>query len=399
MGFFFFFRIYIGYTEKERIAMREQKNELEKRARKALLFSGAAVLALFLLLFSLKYLLPCVLPFLLSLPTALLLRRPAERLSGLLHLPKKISAAVLVFVFYSLLLSLLFFCTRQIFRECSDFLSRFLREQGGFSGILSSVQGALSERFPFLRRFFAEASFSPSLAAALEKSLSGILDRLTVFLPSALASAAGLLPETVLFIAALLLCSIYLTAEFPKPFRNISERLPERLRSLLPRLCRSIRSFLLGYAKTAGILFLLSFALLYVGFLFLHIRDPFFLAWLIALIDLLPILGLGTVLLPWGLFLLCTGDPFRGFGLFILYGISLFARQLLMPHLLTKNAGLSPILTVLSLYAGYKCAGIGGMLAFPLLASVGVSLYRGWRESPAPHRLSERERKRTQAGG
>ena len=108
---------------------------------------------------------------------------------------------MLVFIFYSLLLSLLFICARQIFRESSDFLSRFLREQGGISGILSSVQGALSGRFPFLRGFFEETSFSLSLAAALEKSLSGILDRLTVFLPSALASAAGLFPETVLFIA------------------------------------------------------------------------------------------------------------------------------------------------------------------------------------------------------
>lgn len=126
--------------------MGEQKNELEKWARKALLFSGAAVLALFLLLSSLKYLLPYTLPFWLSLLTAILLRRPAERLSDFFHLPKKISAAVLVFIFYSLLLSLLFICARQIFRECSDFLSRFLREQGGISGILSSVQGALSGR-------------------------------------------------------------------------------------------------------------------------------------------------------------------------------------------------------------------------------------------------------------
>lgn len=148
--------------------MGEQKNELEKWARKALLFSGAAVLALFLLFSSLKYLLPYTLPFWLSLLTAILLRRPAERLSDFFHLPKKISAAVLVFIFYSLLLSLLFICARQIFRECSDFLSRFLREQGGISGILSSVQGALSGGFPFFGDFSRRLPFLPPLPPPLK---------------------------------------------------------------------------------------------------------------------------------------------------------------------------------------------------------------------------------------
>lgn len=160
MGFFFsFLHIHRIHSKGEDCHGGNRKTNLKNGREKALLFSGAAVLALFLLLSSLKYLLPYTLPFWLSLLTAILLRRPAERLSDFFHLPKKISAAVLVFIFYSLLLSLLFICARQIFRECSDFLSRFLREQGGISGILSSVQGALSGRFPFLRGFFEETSF------------------------------------------------------------------------------------------------------------------------------------------------------------------------------------------------------------------------------------------------
>jgi predicted PurR-regulated permease PerM len=102
------------------------------------------------------------------------------------------------------------------------------------------------------------------------------------------------------------------------------------------------------------------------------LKIPHGLLWavVIALVDALPVLGCGVVLLPWSLILLLQGHRLRCVGLLGTYALVFLSRNVLEPKLLGKELGLDPLVTLLSIYAGYRLLGLPGMLLAPLLAVV-----------------------------
>ena len=115
---------------------------------------------------------------------------------------------------------------------------------------------------------------------------------------------------------------------------------------------------------------ILTFVQLLIGFMVLDIRFPFLFALLVAAVDFLPVLGTGTVLIPWGIVLAVAGSPFKGVGLLILWVITLIVRQIAEPKIMGKSLGIHPLFSLLATYFGLKLFGIGGMLLFPIMLSV-----------------------------
>ena len=122
------------------------------------------------------------------------------------------------------------------------------------------------------------------------------------------------------------------------------------------------------YIKAYGILLLLTFALLLVGFWILRVEYAFLLAFLIALADLLPIIGVGTILIPWGIVMLLQKQFYLGFGLLLLYLVISLIRQVAEPKVLGKSLGLHPLLTLFATYVGFSLFGVLGMILAPVVA-------------------------------
>ena len=125
----------------------------------------------------------------------------------------------------------------------------------------------------------------------------------------------------------------------------------------------------------------MTLALLAAGLLLLRI--PYALLWagVIALVDAVPVLGTGTVLLPWSLILFLQGDNARSVGLLGIYAVISLTRSMLEPKLVGKELGLDPLVTLFALYAGFKLWGLGGMILSPLLAVTAIQLVSGRRDS------------------
>ena len=136
-----------------------------------------------------------------------------------------------------------------------------------------------------------------------------------------------------------------------------------------PRL-RRIRHALWGWLKAQGKLCLICFGILLVGFWAIGIEQSLLWAAVIALIDAVPLLGTGTVLIPWAIVCLLQGQQLRAVGLLCIYAVALLSRSTLEPRLVGKNLGLDPLITLVSLYAGYRFWGVGGMLVSPLLCVI-----------------------------
>ena len=103
------------------------------------------------------------------------------------------------------------------------------------------------------------------------------------------------------------------------------------------------------------------------GCLFALLKLLFVLAVLIALVDALPMLGTGTVLIPWAVYALIRGEQALAIGLGALYGVVVLLRSTLEPRLIGRQLGLSPLVTLGALYVGYRLWGVLGMILAPVL--------------------------------
>ena len=111
-----------------------------------------------------------------------------------------------------------------------------------------------------------------------------------------------------------------------------------------------------------------TFVILLLGFVLLRIPYAVFWALGVSLVDAFPVLGTGTVLLPWSLVCLLQGDSPRAIGILGIYIAASLIRSALEPKLVGRHLGLDPLITLMALYAGYKLWGIGGMILAPMLA-------------------------------
>ena len=102
------------------------------------------------------------------------------------------------------------------------------------------------------------------------------------------------------------------------------------------------------------------------AFLLLRVPGAAVLAGVTAFIDALPVFGTGAVLVPWALFSLLLGETRRGLGLLLTWGLAELLRNAAQAKLLGDQIGLDPLASLLSVYVGWRVAGVGGMLLFPL---------------------------------
>jgi predicted PurR-regulated permease PerM len=106
------------------------------------------------------------------------------------------------------------------------------------------------------------------------------------------------------------------------------------------------------------------------GLLIMKTKNALLLSVIIAILDLLPIIGVGTVIVPWSIVELLLGNTGIGIGLIILLAVHELIRQFAEPKIIGKNLGVHPLVSLLLLYVGYSVLGFVGILFVPLLAVV-----------------------------
>lgn len=137
-----------------------------------------------------------------------------------------------------------------------------------------------------------------------------------------------------------------------------------------------IKKYVGGYVKAQLTIMCISFTILLIGLSILKIDYALVIALATAVFDALPFFGSGAVLLPWAVISFITGNIVHGIGLLIIYLSVILTRQFVEPKIVSKNIGMHPILTLMSMYVGFKIFSIGGMILGPLVMVIVVSFYR-----------------------
>lgn len=129
-----------------------------------------------------------------------------------------------------------------------------------------------------------------------------------------------------------------------------------------------------GYLKVQCIISGVTFLILLAAFQLMGIEGKLTAAAGIAVIDALPILGSGAVLIPWALIALLTGKVTRAAAVGMVYGVLLVTHNLLQAKLMGSHLGLHPVTALVSMYVGWKLGGLLGMLLLPVACVLLCSL-------------------------
>lgn len=332
-----------------------------------------SVLSVFLLVWlTIRFLLPLFSPFVLGTLLAL----SAEPMVGFLHkklrIPRSVSAGIGVSMAFSLLAMVLLCLCAFLIRELGN-LGQVLPDMGqtaktGFSLVqnwLLQLSSHTPDSLQLILRQNVNRFFSDG-AALLDKAIGHLL--------SLAGNLLSHVPDSAFRLGTAFLSAFLISAKLPKLRRYFLRRIPRaRLQSLLntvKRIRKIFGDWFTAQCKLVGV----SFVILFLGLVVLRI--PYALPWAagICLVDAFPILGTGTVLLPWGLVCLLQGDTARAIGLISLYVAVSLTRSMLEPKFLSRHLGLDPLVTLIALYAGFRLWGIGGMILAPILTVVTIQI-------------------------
>lgn len=315
-------------------------------------------------------LLPVALPFLLGLGLAQLAEPLLRPLTERLRLPRWLAALLAVALLSAATLGALWLLGRALLTQAQSLAARAPALLSSLSGPLSALHGRLLRLAAHLPQ-----SLAPAAAEWIDRLFEGgtvLADTVSEWVLSLAGNLLTAVPEIVLFLLTTLLSAYFFASEREEIRSAVRERLPEQWISRVTAVRRRLRAVLGGYVRAQLHLMLVTFGILLAGLLLLRRPSALLLALLIAVVDALPVFGSGTVLIPWGILSFLRGETALAVGLLLLYASASLTRTFLEPRFLGRQIGLHPLLTLLSLYAGFRLFGVLGMLFVP----VGVILLK-----------------------
>lgn len=183
-------------------------------------------------------------------------------------------------------------------------------------------------------------------------------------------------PSTLIAVIMCLLSAYFFTADRDKIAVTLSNHIPENIRKNVLYVTNDLKHVVGGYFKAQLKIMVVVYVILLIGLIFLRVDYAWLLAFGIAFLDMLPFFGTGTVLGPWAVIKLLSGDYKMAIGLIVLYGVTQLVRQVIQPKIVGDSIGMNPLTTLFFMYIGYKFFGVLGMIIAVPVGMILLNLYR-----------------------
>lgn len=313
-------------------------------------------------------------PFLLALLVAWVLHPLVRWLQKKLKISRKSLTMVVVVLCYTAVGGALYGAGYVVYSQVRSLVENW-----------ASIRQSTIDIFTALSHYLAQ--FTENLPEGLADSLGDLSGRLLEavqsFLPSALgASLEGAgslvtrLPSFVVAMVVFIMASYFITADYPRLRFLATDRLPASVHEFGSNFRRVFREAFGGYVKSQLILSFGVFCILAVGFFIIGQSYGVLIALVFAILDFIPIIGSGTIMVPWAVISLVLGDLRMAVELMVVWGCIVLFRRVAEPKILGNQTGLSPILSLMGIYVGMEAGGVLGMIAGPLLLLVLINLWK-----------------------
>ncbi len=340
--------------------------------------------------FFMKYALDIVAPFVIAFLIALILQRPIRFISQKTKIPQKAVSIVIVAFLLAIFAGAIALVGYKLFAEFKDFGEFVVHKINDLPRTIESVRLWLLDTISFLpnklEASLAESinGFSHDLIARTAKEgfsglgdLSGGITENFDFsmLEGPIGGIVDVAKRIPWFLTAFLVSIIacfFITADYDNVVGMIKRNVSPKTEYALVKTKELFSNVLGKMIKSYTTIIFITFAEVAIGLNLLQLFGIYkgshiiVISIIVALLDILPVFGTGTVLIPWAIYSFIMGDIPFAIGLVVLYVLITIIRQVIEPHLVAMNVGIHPTLTLAGMYIGIQLFGIIGLFALPI---------------------------------
>ena len=207
------------------------------------------------------------------------------------------------------------------------------------------------------------------------KSVVSFLSGSAVSLVSSIATGV---PNLILSLLAMIFSTIFVVGDYERITAFAKEYVPSGVQNILTKIRIYLTDTLFVVIRSYALIMLLTFTELSILFTVFGIQNAFLKAVLIAIFDVMPILGTGGIMIPWFVISFALGHTGLGLKLLLIYATVTVVRNYVEPKIVGAQLGLHPIITLVSMFIGLRLFGFWGLFGLP----VGISFL--WKQKKQP---------------
>lgn len=313
-----------------------------------------------------KYLLPPLLPFIVALVISSFIRPAAKWCRRHLGLGAAPVSVIMILGLLVLICLLIWAAGSRLIEETAKFLVSITENSSSPDSpiyrLTKMIEG-IREKLPLPD----EGGGTIDLYKITTELLNSGTAKISSVLANGAASFIKKLPSAILSSGICFIALFYLTLDYAGASSAVRDFFPSGMGEKLISGYRRVSHALWEYLRAYFLIMLVTFAELYLGFTLLKIEYSLLFAIVIALVDFLPLLGVGTVLIPWGTAALLLGNYRLGIGILVIYAVVCVIRQFIEPKIVGNFIGTHPVVALAGVYAGLKLFGFVGMIAAPII--------------------------------
>lgn len=300
-------------------------------------------------------------PFLIGILVAVAVERIVNYFVVKFKLPRKLIGTILVILVYLIIGALLSLIITALVREAIDISSKipqiYEESKIEYNAIYKTFTDIINKTPNTIANSLYE--FGLELLGNLTTVVTNLVNKVIDFIM--------FVPNIMIYIIITFLATLFLVTDRRTIARYLTDVLPNSLVKKVSNVIVNSFKSLGSYLKAQGIMISITFIELLVAFSILGQDYPLTLALIVAIVDALPILGTGTVLIPWAIYSAITGNIGLGVGLLVTYLLITVIRQLVEPKIVSQNIGVHPFITLLAMYIGFKIFGLFGLIVGPVV--------------------------------
>jgi len=309
------------------------------------------------------YILPHFVPFIIAFILANMLEPMNDWLIKNARIKRKVAIHLTYFLFLSSIVLIIYFTVTKIIIELVNF-STFIQRN------IPSLQSWFTDLYQKIQDFIQ--MLPPETAERINQSFMDFVNQLTNLnlistVWSAIYGFTTAIPN-LFFIFLIILLSLYLfTLHLPRIKNQFYHYFNDNSRKKVEVVLKDIRYATIGFLQAQLILSTITYIISAIGLVILGVNYVLIIAFFIVLVDVLPILGTGSVLVPWAIFELTQNQTYLAIGLIALFLVIVVVRRIIEPKILGERIGLGAISTLISIWVGFKVLGVLGIFLGPIL--------------------------------
>ncbi|MDP4097877.1 sporulation integral membrane protein YtvI [Paenibacillus sp. P96] len=330
----------------------------------------AIVIVLFILV--VYWLFPLMYPFLLAWLVAYVMNPLVLFLQKKAKLPHWLAVTLSLFVYLGAILLVLSAAVTRLVKELIKLTKTFDIHIENFKNLFVAwtqsdvIQNIVLEINKFIRE---NPDYQQTINNNIDKTTQSVSSAVTDLVNrffNGILNFLTALPNMGAVLMVIVLAAFFISKNWERHGRTFSGLVPVNLRKPMADIWRDLRKALFGYLQAQFIMISITTVIVIIGLIILRVDSAFTIGLVIGLVDLLPYLGVGIIMIPWALYAFMSDDLTLGIGLSILYTIILIARQITEPKVLASSVGLDPLATLIGMFVGLKLFGVLGLIIGPV---------------------------------